>query len=94
MYGGESRESIALMKDRDTGALRRLPILDVSTRPPQAAEANFTPSPPASNAQPWLWGVEATEAKQSRLGEQLSCNSAKQSSLRPDPPVACKSYYL
>ena len=41
-----------------------------------------------SNAQPWPRGVEATEAKQSRLCERLSCNSAKQSSLRPDPPDA------
>ena len=61
--------------------------------PPQAAEANFAPPKHflASNAQPWLWGVEATEAKQSRLGEGLRCNSAKQSRLRPDPPDAYKT---
>ena len=48
--------------------------------PAQAAEANFAPRPSiflVSNAQPWLWGVEATEAKQS--------------SLRPDPPDAYKT---
>ena len=41
--------------------------------------------------QPWPGGSEATEAKQPRLRGRPRCNSAKQSSLHPDPPVACKS---